>query len=718
MTALTGDGPISVERDANGVPHIGASTEADLYRGLGWCHATDRPIQLLLTRLAGRGRMAEHLRGGGELLEIDRAFRRLDFAGDAAAVAAALPAGDLALTEAYCDGIGRALARGLPWELRLAGLRRAEPWTPADCIVLARLAGWISLAESQGHMERLLIDLVRAGAGRERIMELFPAIEPDADLDLIARLRPGAPLVPDAVRWNPALPRVMASNNWVVGPARSRSGRALLANDPHLEVNRLPAVWQEVAARLGDRFFLGATMPGLPAFLIGRTNDLAWGATYAFMDAIDSWVEDCRDGCARRVVGAGEHWEPVRRRVETIHRRGAEPVTETFWETDRGVLDGDPREPGLRLATRWSAAHGSGAGSLAGGFEVFRARGAREGMAALGRIESAFNWVLADSSGSIGYQMSGRMPIRRKGVSGLVPLPGWDPENDWRGFAEPEDLPRCIDPPDGYIVTANHDLNHLGRLSPITLPMGDSRAGRIAERLAGRDDWTAAELGALQLDVSSRQAEAFMEILRPLLPPGRRADVLRAWDCCYETRSLGATLFERWYRELMIEVFGGTLGGEVAAFVLGETGIVADFYANFDAVLLSERSQWFGDSAREQLYTRAAERALATEPRPWGEQQQVTLSHLLFGGRFPKALGFDRGPVPLRGSRGTISQGQVYRSRGRETSFAPSYRLVTDLAEDAVHTAIAGGPSDRRFSRFYASGLRDWLAGRLKTLRP
>ena len=94
------------------------------------------------------------------------------------------------------------------------------------------------------------------------------------------------------------------------------------------------------------------------------------------------------------------------------------------------------------------------------------------------------------------------------------------------------------------------------------------------------------------------------------------------------------------------------------------------------------------------------------------------MRHLMLGGRLPRWFGFDHGPIAIRGGRSTIHQGQIYRAGGRETSFVPSFRMVTDLGEPAAHTALAGGPSDRRFSPWYVSGVRDWLAGRLKRLEP
>lgn len=716
MTGARAAGP-RVARDAHGIPHVTARSEAELYRGLGRIHGGDRALQLLVTRWAGSGRMAEHLRGGDELLAVDRAFRRLGLGVDAAAQADALGPGDRELVDAYCEGVNAALGRGVPRELRLLGVRRVEPWTPADCVLVLRLAGWVTLAESQGTMERLLIDLVRAGVPRGHLRELCGEAVDGLDEQLVRRLEPGEPLVPPEVRRSPLLPRPLASNNWAIAPARTRSGRALLANDPHLEL-RLPNLWCEAGGTWDGGWVLGATMPGIPGFLVARTAHLAWGATYAFMDATDAWVEECRAGLVRRDVDGRTTWVEPRARVEEIRRRRGAPERLVVHETDRGVLDGDPRADGLRLATRWSAGRGTGAASLAAALALPRERTVAGGMARLGRVEVAFNWVLADADGSIGYQMSGRLPLRPSGASGLLPLPGWEAATAWAGFAPPEDLPRAQDPPEGFLATANDDLNHLGRRSAINLPMGDSRAQAITAALAGRDDWDVEAVRELQLDVRSRHAEAYLAILRPLLGEAPNERILRTWDGRYDESSLGATLFERVYRALLEEVVGGVLGREAAAYVLEETAIVADFHANFDRVLLREDSAWFAGRTRERVFTAAARRALAAPARPWGEERPVTLRHMLLGGRLPRCLGFDRGPFPLPGSRGTIRQGQVYRSGGRETNFAPSFRLVTDFAEEAVHTALAGGPSDRRRSRWYASGLAGWRAGRLVERRP
>jgi len=714
---IRGDASIEIRRDVHGIRHVVATTDRDLYRGLGFCHGRDRSLQMLLTRILGSGRASEILADTEDSLRIDRFFRRLGLVDDASAEVARVDGHTRGFLDAYCDGVNDAIRRRCPWELRLLGYR-PEPWTPEDSILCSRVAGYVALAQSQGDIERLLVEMVRAGVPRPHLDALFPGLLSDLDEPLLRRVELGERLVPEALRWTAWVPRALASNNWVIAGAKTASGHPLLANDPHLEINRLPSVWHEVVLRTGDRFCIAATMPGLPGIPIGRTNDLAWGATYTFMDAIDSWVEDCRNGSYRREIAGRSEWHPFRVRKEVVQRRKHPPVEMTFYENAHGVLDGDPRVEGLYLATRWATARGTGARSLAAMLGMLRATDVKAAMKLLGRIETAWNWVCADRHGNIGYQMSGCMPRRAPDKNGFVPLPGWDPANDWQGEVPADELPRELNPARGFIVTANEDRNHLGIAKPINVPMGGYRADRIAAEIAGRDDWTIESAHALQHDLYSLQAEQFMPILAPCLPDSGAARLLLDWDFRYDLESRGATLFERFYRGLFADVFGSVCGAEIARYLLEETNTLADFYANFDRVLLDPYSPWYGTAGRDAVWRRVAAATVTDPVRPWGEERRVSVRHLLYGGRLPSWFGFDRGPLSLPGGRATIHQGQIYRAGGRETTFAPSYRIITDLGEDLAYTCLAGGPSDRRFSRWYASGLADWLARRLKPLAP
>jgi penicillin amidase len=281
----------------------------------------------------------------------------------------------------------------------------------------------------------------------------------------------------------------------------------------------------------------------------------------------------------------------------------------------------------------------------------------------------------------------------------------------------PDKLPSVYNPPDGIVVTANEDLNHLGQAAVINLPMGTYRSDRIKQLLKQGRALDVAYMQQMHYDLYSLQAERLMAIIGPLLPDTPNGKLLKAWDLRYEADSKGAMLFESVYRALVYTVFGdNALGPDIIDYVFKETGLFNDYYANLDNIVFKESSAWFGESSREALFATAVAEGLNVEARPYGATRQVVMAHLLFGGQLPRWAGFDHGPIPLPGSRATIPQGQIFKSAGRVTTFCPSYRLIADMATLELHTNLAGGPSDRRFSRWYKTDIENWLTGTYKVL--
>ncbi len=717
--SLQGDHPILIYRDNHGVPHINAESEKDLYYAMGYIHARDRGMQLLVTRILCLGQASKYLASTDEILEVDKFFRRMNFYGNAAAEILKIPGDALNLLNAYVDGVNGGFKEGIPWELKLLKYN-PDPWRLEDTIALGCLTGYVSLAQGLATVERFLVELVQAGVSRPKLEALFPGLLTGLDIELIKKIKMGSRLVPEGLVWNSMIPKFMASNNWVVSGQRTKSGRAIMANDPHLEVNRLPCVWQEIVAKLKndtqDRYIMGSTFPGMPGFMVGRTNDLAWGMTYTFADDVDSWVEECQGNTCRR----GDQWIPLRERHEVIERKGKPDVTVVFYENDHGTLDYTTNDNGYFLSTKWTGQQGVGGKSFMALQKIFNAKGVKEGMDLFGQFEVSVNWVIADANGKIGYQMSGMVPARKENNKGFVPLAGWDKENDWKGFIPHHDLPRLFNPEKGFIATANNDLNHLGKAKPINTPMGPYRADRISQLLNERHNLAREDMIAIQYDVYSIQAEKFMKILRPLLPDTKQGQILSTWDLTYTPDSKGAYLFEQVYWKLIETVIGDTGGLDqgTISHLITETGIFIDFYENVDQILLSNDSVWFDGKERDAIYKNVASEALDISVYAWGEKNTIVMQHLLFGGKFPRFLGFDVGPIPVRGGRATPHQGQVYRSSDRATSFLPSYRFIVDFAFDGALTNLPGGPTDRRFSKWYTSDLDNWLNGGFKILTP
>lgn len=703
---------IQLERDQHGVIHITSRDQQGLYQGMGYAHILDRSSQMLLMRILGRGEGCLYLDDSDEMLEIDRFFRRMNWRGYTSKVSQQISERSRNLCQAYCDGVNQALKEHPSKLFKLLGYQ-PEPWTLEDSVLLSRMAGYLTLAQSQGELERFIIEMIQADVSEAQLEELFPGQLQGLDLNLIKKLTLHERLVPDSVIWQQMVAPMLASNNWVIAPERSATGQAILATDPHLEGNRLPNVWYEIVLQTEDRYALCATMPGLPGLLLGRNNDLAWGVTYTFMDTIDSWIEDCRDGLYRRE----DIWLPFKQRTEVIQRKKHKDVTLTFYENDHGVLDGNPHEPGYYLSTRWSADR-SGVSSFEAIQDMWHISDVARGMPVLGQLESSWNWVLADRQGNIGYQMSGLMPKRRAGISGLIPLPGWDSKNDWSGFVSPKNLPRAYNPEEGFFVTANNDLNAYGKAKPINAPMGACRAERIAELLNGPEKISLEDCQNIQQDTYSRQAQVFMEMLLPLLPDNTNAEKLKHWDFHYRPEAVEPWLFEQIYQALFKTVFGAFLGSDVMNFLTTKTGVLADFYGSFDTVLLAEESLWFKGKSRDELYEPIIAQALEAAPQNWGSSNQFTLSNILLGGKLPRWAKVDRGPIPLKGGRATPHQGQIYRSGERMTSFMPALRFITDLGTDSAQTCLLGGPSDFPLSKWYASDLDNWRNGKYKTIAP
>jgi len=710
-------------RTANGVVELWADDEDALACGLGVAHATDRLVQMVMARIVGQGRIAECLADTDETFAIDVVMRQMGFARSAAIEAGRLDPDTLRFAEAYAVGVNHVFTTSRrPLELVLARLTPA-PWTPADTLLTIKLMSWLGLAQSQQDVEKLIIQAIHDGAPVDDLTRLFSPLLDELEpgvADGLRNLRHLEPLLPAGLRLFPGTPTVSASNNWAVSGSRTRTGHPLQCNDPHLECNRLPAICAEAVMHTADDDRIGVTMPGVPGLVMGRTRRVSLGFTYGFMDMVDFFLEECHGDACRR--GDGEIALEVRR--ETVGRKRRSDVEITIRENDLGVLEADPLDPeladGFYLTRAWSGHRNGAAASLSAIPRLPHATTVAEAQRVVREVSISCNWILADRDGNIGYQQSGLLPDRRH--SGVAPAPAWRLDTHWRGLVPAECLHSELNPADGILVTANNEINPPGGPTAVNLPMGSYRRDRIRALLEAGADHTVETMSAIQLDLYSLQAEALMEIWRPLLPDSLAGRLLARWDLRYEVDSRGATLFEEAYHEVVRQICGERLFGvEGWQAVVEDTAIFADYYHLFDRVLLSADHPWWGARRREPVLRRILADVLAhLDPysvMPWGRRRRVTMTNIFFNGRLPRLFGFDYGPIELPGNRATVIQGGLFTAHGRTTTFAPSWRFITDMGSDTVSTALAGGPSGRRFSRWYSTDIERWLRGEYKTIR-
>jgi len=716
-------------RDEHGVPHISANSwRASIY-GLGYMHGLDRPTQMLFSRAVALGRSAELIADKPELLETDRFFRRVGLSQGLEAEVRGLDDESFDQLTAYCEGVNDGMkeaGRSLPM---VATGFMPTPWNQVAVLLIGQLLSYAGLAIGQQQNERLLLELIQAGVADDKLRELFDPLLNDADFDLLRKVRMSSQLSDEALELITDLPRLAGSNAWAVSPARSGSGHALLAADPHLEVNRLPAIWYEAVLEWQGEYVMGATLPGCPLFAVARTSRLAWGVTYLKGDTSDYFVEDCRPG---GVIGwqyrRGERWLDFEVRDETILRKGHPAEHLEVFYNPQGTLEtelnhgSNPSDAGYYLSTAWIGHSAGSGGSIKTWLQVVAAPSAAAAMDIARECPlPTLCWVFADRAGHIGLQANGWFPVRPESQSGLLPLPAWDERNQWRGKLPSRLLPRIYDPPQGYVASANEDIRAEGGIRLVTAPVPDYRKRRISEVLDQLPRATVEDMQRLQYDVVSTQARDLLPVFLPCLPPGPIRDRLSAWDCSYTPESLEATLFTRLYRNVLLEIFGQEqgIGWRRMLYLSSRCGYSLMVLTAIDRLLAKSDSLWWQGRDKCALIRRAAE-ALAGEPdQPWSITNSFQFTNRFLDGRLMgRALGFQSREMAMPGCHATPFQGHLLRAARRETTFAPSYHFVCDLGCDEAWTNLPGGPSESRMSGYYKNDINLWRTGQYKQLAP
>ena len=717
---------ITVNRDKSGIPHIDGATWLDVLYGLGYMHAIDRGTQLLFSRAVAAGQGAERIVDQPELLETDRFFRRIGLHQHLDQEVQSLKDPIFKQITSYCEGVNdgiRASGRSLPmWATGF----HPRTWNQEAVLLVGKLISFGGLAVSQMQNERVLLELIQAGANDEALRELLEPRLDGIDFELLRQVKLSSQLSDEALELITDLPRLAGSNAWAVRPQRSATGTAMLASDPHLEVNRLPAIWYEVVLRWGENhgdYLMGATLPGCPLFVAARTRQLAWGVTYMKGDTIDYFIEDCRPGGTTGwQYRRGRRWHDFQVRAEVIERKGNNSQTLQVYFNDLGVLNQEPvpQSPNYQLLVAWTGQKNGAAQGMTTWLEMVQANSTLEAMdIARDCPQPTLCWVFSDGEGHIGLQGCGTFPSRRDGHSGMVPVPAWDTKNHWQGIVPKEALPRIYDPPEGFVATANESVNRPRGPLLVTHPVPDYRRRRIVERLCELTSVTLEDMQKLQYDFVSVQARDMLAVFLPHLDDGELKDKLSRWDCSYAPESREATLFQRFYRNVLMEVFGHAkgIGWRRMLYLCTRAGFSSMILTCADSVLQREQSSWWATRDKRELIRRAAARLRDEKDEPWSQVNSFHFTNRFFGThQVGRLLGYHSTRQSMPGCHATLFQGHVMQTATRESTFAPSYHFVTDMGKDEAWTNLPGGPSESRFSKFYKNDLELWFNGKYKRL--
>lgn len=727
--------PVEVVRDGWGVPHLYARDERDLFFAQGFVHAQDRLWQMCFNREVGSGRLAALF--GAAALPTDRYLRTLGLRRMAERDLALVSAQTRGFLEAYAAGVNAFLAANegkLPVEFRILGVK-PEPWTPLDSLTWTRMMGLNLSLNSPLELARARL-VPKLGA--ERVRQLIPLYPQDGPVIVaphpVGTAGAGSPLPPPPFAG--LLPLVpgesWASNGWVVHGSRTSTGKPILANDTHLGLG-MPSVWYEVGLHGGRYDNAGFSFPGLPFVIVGQNKRIAWGITNLNADVQDLYLEKLDDPGSPTAALFNGRWEKLSRIAESIPVKGGNPVPLEVLSTRHGPLihaalpDWQGAPP---MALAWAGAGGSRLADalaqlgLAGSWGEFRQ--------ALSLWDSpSLNFVYADVDGNIGYQATARTPIRAPGHDGLSPVPGWDGGFEWRGTIPFEEMPSSLNPPAGFIVTANHRVVGDEYPYPLTYdwPPPD-RARRLSELLAEEPKLTLERARAIQLDTFSALARDLRPYLLATKPQGEvesaALDKIRAWNLRFDPDQAGASVFTAWVRALRPGIFEDEIGADLAksvgSLVYGQTDMLTGLMAR-------PRDPWFDDrrtpavETRDAIVARAFSQAVSelagafgedSDTWTWGRVQTAAFAHAPFGlsGVAPLERIFNGSPVPAPGWEGAVNLAGSDPARPYRVAFGVAQRFLANLADLGMSEAVnSTGQSSLVFHRHREDQVPLWSSG-------
>jgi len=741
--------PVKVTRDGHGVPTIEAATLEDLFLAQGYVTAQDRLWQMDVMRRFAGGELSEIL--GEDALKIDREQRILGLRAAARKSVEMASPRDRSYFDAYARGVNAFIethGNTLPIEFRILKYR-PDPWRPEDSIVIANQMvkdlNYYTFGDTMAR-EKILAKL-----GPDLTADLYvnrswhdrpPTVmredlndqenqgdsddeEDDDDAgpdNSVTQQRGGGGEI-----WAQRTPEaVNGSNDWVVSGTHTVTGKPLLSNDMHLG-HQMPNLWYEAHLKSGNLDVAGVTLPGLPYVIVGHNQRIAWGFTNVGPTVTDAFIETFNGQGAYQTP---QGWQEPRHRTEVIHVKGKPDVAVDVKITRHGpiitdILPGETRQ----VALRWTLYDGLHMMF----FDVDAAQNWEKFREAFSQLDApGQNVAYADVDGNIGYQTTGRIPIRAAG-DGSLPVSGANDAHEWTGYIPFDKLPSIYNPPSGVIATAN------GRITPDGYPYSISahweapwRTERIYHVLESGRKFAATDMLALENDVHSendlfaaeRLVYAIDHASKPTSRVRQAADLMRNWDGRMLASSAAPTIAVRSAQELTRLLLEPRLGPAPEDPKQQETTLSWKTYhwqmrtVWLQNILLHQPKRWLPEKYPnyDELLTAAVEGAVSGPAAPkdlaswhWGSFNAVEIDHPVLG------------KIPLVrhwAAPGVREQsGSGYTVKAVTRHHGPSERFTANLADfDQSTLNTVTGQGGNFLSPYYMDQWRAWYEGSTFTL--
>ena len=720
--------PVSITRDENGVAHINAESIEDAYFAQGYTHAQDRMFNIDLSRRTGAGTLSEVF--GDMAVEQDQYYLTLGLKRAAEKSLKEYDPETIELLESYTSGINAYILEkkeDKKWATEFKLLNyEPELWLTVDSLLLGKLMAH----DMAGHWEsQVFRQYLLDNYTEEEALELFPDLPSNAPTHIVS-----GNLAEDMLSVNiPFKNEHNGSNNWVISGAKTESGKPLVANDPHLSI-ATPSIWYINHLITPEIEISGATFAGVPGIILGQNNYGAWGVTNTGPDVQDVYVEKINPDNDKQYLFKDE-WLDMDVFEYTMKVKGSEDIVYEVRETIHGPIISDlakgiEQENNMAYSLRWTALEPTF--ELQALVDANVAKNWTEFEKALENFQApAMNFVYADLEGNIAYKPNGRIPIRDNNGTGLLPVEGWTGKNEWLGYIPFDELPKSVNPKEGYIATANYKI--VGDDYPYHLSNNWAqpyRQMRIVEVLENNNSLTTEDMRILQGDTKNLEAVEFLDLIVDRLNNSdnikgkEAAEVLLKWKedgYLDDIDKAGALVFNSMMDEIPKILFeeipeevrknmkgtGNTTDSLLRKYSDGENSIWIEKVGGLD-VLLSKAL----DNTIEKIKPEQGDKIANWE---YGKYHQVMFSHPLSSQAILKPFFNSKGRIPSSGSKVTV-RAAGYNDKGLNNHGA-SWRFVADLNDlSKTEQIVAPGMSGHNKSPYYHDQIENWINGNLYTV--
>ncbi len=730
---------VQVYYDTYGIPHIYGQNEKDAFRALGYVHAQDRLWQMELLRRIAPGRLSEVF--GKDMITTDKFLLSLGIDDASEKTIATIDKNSevIALTQAYLDGVNAFIKDGpTPVEYYLTGIDK-EPFVLKD---VYNTIGYMAFSFAMAHKTDPLLTNIKENLGESYLADLNSDQNPA--LTLIKNfpqqqdsLKVSLSQVALAALEKLPVPMFEGSNSWVIAPEKTKNGKVIFANDPHIGFSQ-PSVWYEAHVSTPTYEKYGYHLAGVPFPLLGHDRNLAYGLTMFENDDIDFYYEKQHPTDSLKYNYKGE-WKSYEIVTKTIKVKDEKDITFTYKKTIHGpVLNGIADQIISRRPISMSWIYTKLENKTLDAFNgIIHANNLNDFKKALEDIHApGLNIMYGDAVGNVAWFATAKLYEMPKGVNTKLILNGYLGEEEPVRYLDFSENPQAINPPWHYVYSANNQPDSInGKIYPgYYLP--ENRAKRITQLLDAKNDWDKDSASKMINDVTSSVnptvMKNFINALNESILTDKQKELLRVlekWDGSANLTSFETTVFHKWEYVLLKNTFLDELGEDRFTQIMA-THFLKRLIAPLSA---NESSIWWDNITTQEKETRTyivtksyneafvlLEESLGNDYTKWTWNKVHTIEH-------PHPIGqvealrsyFNVGPFPVNGTREVINNMAFsYADDGfHKVNSGPSTRRIIDFSdiENSI-SILPTGQSGNMFSPHYKDQAQMYVNGEFRKM--